>query len=232
MKYIPAAYKSIETEGFTLWHSAEEPCDHIEFFCDLIGHSLQQIFTLLEFQPRRELHCCLYHSNQEAQSQLNREIDGTMLLAPYSDLQKGMVVLQSPDIDKKNHQAQRMLRHITHEITHLLLYDKTGSEKVLGDGNINLNLPSWFSEGFAEVIALNVSNQPLPAPMQNESIDFEKMNNDLDDLCAENRSNAFKMATSVVYEFIIEHGIQFVFDNIGSLTTPSEQIFPADLQRG
>ncbi len=196
-----------------LWHDKQEEYQHIETIYPVIQKVIIKIESLLEFTPERELHFCMYSSNKDAQNQLNRPINRTMLMAPLSSPDKSLIVLQSPAVDQWNGDINRMNRHIAHEVCHQFINEKSSSQKSLGDNNANLNTPPWFNEGLAEVISHKVANIPIKRFDIPGDVDFELLDEDLENLFADIRTHAFGIATSIVNHLIQFHGVKYIFDN-------------------
>lgn len=208
--YIPEAYHVRKEDEFQIWYSPTENKPVIIYLKDLLQDSLNHIKELLKYSLKRKLHLCLFKTNQEAKESLKRDIPPTMLMAPFSSELDILIICQS----ENPHLQSRSItfkRHLIHEIIHAFVYDYSDSKKILGDGNKEMKVPTWFNEGLAEcvshkMIGKEIIVKPLVSIDELNSIDAY-----LNDLNNPGRELAFVQATGLVESFIKQDGSEYVF---------------------
>lgn len=211
--YIPENYIQKKCHKYSLWFHPNEPSDQMLFAETSIHSALCKTERLLRFSSTRALHFCVYHSNQEARAQLERDVPVTMFMAPFSSSAESLVIFHAPGTDPKNADKTRMLRHLVHKITHLFLYEKSGSTHRLGDHRRDVTIPTWFDEGVAEVVAHRAANEPIPPLDIPPQLDLKELDRHLDDLGSPKRPLAFFYAMNIVWNLVQKHTLQYVFEH-------------------
>lgn len=84
----------------------------------MVDDALRAIERLLAYRLRRELHVVVYGSNEEACRALDRRVPPTMLMAPLHTHELALIALQSPSVDPRNGDRERMRRHLGHVQAH------------------------------------------------------------------------------------------------------------------
>ncbi|MBN2144376.1 MAG: hypothetical protein JW774_07125 [Candidatus Aureabacteria bacterium] len=215
--YIPESYLYQKENYFQIWFSPTENKDNILFLSGIIEDALSGVETLLNYSLNRNSHVCLYATNAEAIQATKRNFNSSMLLAPFSSQTDSLIICQSEN-PKFQSRDNNFKRHLVHEIAHAFLYELSGSEKILGDNNIQMNIPAWFNEGFAEC----VSNKIMGNKFKTKSFDIDfgrdALNDHLNDINSPKRPAAFDYATGIVESFIIRNGHEYVFKNFSHFT--------------
>jgi hypothetical protein len=218
--FVPKEYSFIECTGFRLWHSHNEPKSHIELIIEAASYALDQICNRLRFKNLRKIEICLYHSNEQAVSSLDRRIPGNMAMAPYSTNKGSLIIVQNAMADSMNGDLQRMRRVLAHEICHLFVREKSCSSSFLGDGLKDMKVRPWIDEGLAEYLSWRCIGKRNPI-LQNH---FEYINNldevdrFLNDFNADERTAAFYTSTRLVESFIKELGLINFFESMTKLS--------------
>lgn len=152
LPYVPQTYRRSESPPCTFWTSPREAGKRRRRLRSWTFDATSFLSETLGFQPSRRLHVVSFRTNAEARLSLGREVPPTMALAPYAGETDCLVVVQSAEADPRNADPARMRGILVHEIAHQLVAEKTGSTKLLGDGNRFMNISTWLSEGFAELL--------------------------------------------------------------------------------
>jgi hypothetical protein len=213
MKYVPQKYIKKQKGQFILWHDVKETSKDVQKICDVIKEAIEEPSHLLGFIHRRVLHFCMYRTNSMAKKQLNRAVNGTILMAPLSTLENSLIIFHSPSVNPINGDKKRMKRHLIHEVCHQFINEKSDSTKELGDNNKNLYTPPWFNEGLSELIAHTIMQQPIVKKCIQRDLDLNELNKDLESLFSEKRNNAFEQAITIVNHLAQSHGIKYIFNN-------------------
>lgn len=215
LAYVPSHYQPRLVGGAVLWSrdGADAPA------ATIVPDAIRAIERLLAYRLQRAVHVVVYGSNAEACRALDRPIAPTMLLAPLHTPALALVALQAPSVDPRNGDAQRMRRHLCHELGHLFAAERTGSVKRLGDGNRGLRLASWVDEGFAENVAAAAAQRPdiIDAALQRAATatpSEERLVAAFDDLGSPDRDAAFAIATARIWRAVQAHGLRCVFDSL------------------
>jgi hypothetical protein len=223
--FVPKEYSYIECHGFRLWHSEDELKSQIDLIIEAGEYAVDYLRSELEFNNLRKIEICLYHSNHQAVSSLNRKITGNMAMAPFATNQGGLVIVQSAAADPVNGNHQRMRRILTHEICHLFVREKTRSSQCLGDGLKDLKVRPCLDEGLAEYLSWRSLGEKNPIFDE----DFEPIYNlgDVDhylnDFSSDRRMQAFYTSSCLAEFYISELGLLTFFE---SMTKLSEMIEP------
>jgi hypothetical protein len=184
----------------------------------VVTKALERVTDLLEFELKRALNVCMYHSLEVMRRSLDRKVPATMLMAPYHAKNESLIVCASPAVDAMNGDAGRMLRQISHEITHCAVAEISHSCKELGDGNVGRRVPAWLDEGLAVMVANEVGRRS-PQP-QAQGVPFatewteDEANRALDDLNSPRRSEAFAWAVSRVRDLCADGGMAALFTSL------------------
>jgi len=211
VSYVPDPYVQENHARFVLHHSPAEDAAVIQWVSEIMTQGLAFSFETLRFRPCRALHLCVFHSNTDACEQLRRAISPTMAMAPYADADVGLLMIHSPITDPLNADRTRMLRVLVHEIVHQLVAERSGSTKILGDGNRNMRVSTWITEGIAEYVGILATGElsRLEA-MQGqfstarEYFTFRTLSNCLDGLDHPARKSAFNHVVGAV-RLLCEH---------------------------
>ena len=230
--YIPASYEARAANGCTVWHSPDESLTHLDALTRLAEESLAFLEVMLSFRGARGLHLCCYRSNAEARLSLDRDVPASMALAPFSDCHHGLVVVQSADAALENADSVRMLRILVHEFAHLLTMEATGSQKSLGDQNLEMAIPTWLFEGIAEVCGLLAVKRKrsfarcLQSVAQTqEAWSFGEVSAKLENLNGRERAAAFDRATGAVAWLAAWEGLDRIVDR----ATVWSRVLPCEL---
>ena len=217
--HIPTSYEARAAKGLTVWHASDESLAHLDALTGLAEESLTLLEKMLSFRGIREIHLCCYRSNAEARRSLDRDVPASMALAPFSNRQHGLVVVQSPDAAPENADSVRMLRILVHEFAHLLTMEATGSRKRLGDENREMTIPAWLFEGIAEVCGLRAVERErafarcLRSVAQTQEVwTFSEVSARLEDLNSRERAAAFDRATGAVAWLAAWEGLDRILD--------------------
>lgn len=160
MKFVPSDYRSISASDVEMWRHPSEPDGVVTRFGLLASAVLEAVTLELDHAPSCALHLCIYRTNEDACVSLGRKVPSTMLMAPQIGGDWSLFVCQSPNVDPRNGDWERMQRHFAHELAHIGLADLTGGTKTLGDGGRRCRIRPWFDEGFAEIVAATVCKRP------------------------------------------------------------------------
>ncbi len=219
--YIPKEYIFNSINGKKIWFSESESESTVVFLSGLIESVFNDLENTLNFHPKRALNVCCYHNNYTARASLQRLIPDDMALAPFANSDASLVVVQSPRVSERNGDDLRMKGILTHEFTHIFSAEATGSKKILGDGNANMRIPTWLNEGYAEILRCCALGQERMLEDEfirfghlEKSVSFQQLNEALDGLTDEGRTEAFKIATAFVWEMVIATSIQQVFQKL------------------
>jgi len=222
--FIPKEYSCIECQGFRLWHSEDELKSQIGLIIDAGEYAFEYVRRKLEFQNLRKMEICLYHSNQQAVLSLNRQIPGSMAMAPYSTDKGGLIIVQSAAADPMNGDSQRMRRILAHEFCHLFVREKSGSSQCLGDGLKDLNVRPCLDEGLAEYLSWHSIGERNPILGEDfECIDnFEEVDHSLNDFTSDRRIQAFYTSIILVEFYIREFGLITLFESMTDFSKQPE----------
>jgi hypothetical protein len=222
--FVPKEFSFIECHGFRLWHSANELKSQINLIIEAGEYALDYVRRRLNFKNLRKIEICLYHSNHQAVSSLNRNITSSMAMAPYSTDQDGLVIIQSAAADPVNGNLQRMRRVLAHEICHLFVREKSGSSQCLGDGLKDLKVRPCLDEGLAEYLSWRSIGKRNPILNEEfECIDnLEKVDYFLNDFSSDMRAQAFYTSSHLVEFYIREFGLLTFFESMTDLSKQTE----------
>lgn len=226
--YIPDNYICITAEWGFIYSDVCELSENIDLIDSLVLDSVSRLKNSLSFDPTRKLHICVYNSNEVARRSINRIIPDNMAMAPYHSQTDALVILHSPSINSDNADCDRMSRIIIHEICHVFLAEIADDTKILGDGNEGKNTPSWFDEGFAEYVALVLTEDfrrledAIRLAEQASPMSDSRINKTLDGLDSESRPIAFAMAVSRVALLVQQFGIRNVFQHPPKRSNPAD----------
>jgi hypothetical protein len=222
--FVPKEYSYIECQGFRLWHSEDELKSQIDLIIEAGEYALDYVRSKLNFKNLRKIEICLYHSNHQAVSSLNRNIAGSMAMAPYSTDHGGLIIVQSSVADPVNGNLQRMRRILAHEICHLFVREKSGSSQCIGDGLKDLKVRPCLDEGLAEYLSWRSIGKMNPIWNENfECIDnLEEVDPLLNDFTSDRRIQAFYTSTRLVEFYIREFGLLTFFDSMADLSKQTE----------
>jgi len=222
--YLPTTYTSSSFDNVVVHHVPAEDATHVQMIAKLAQQAMGFVQQETSFIPSRQIHICLYHTNAEAQHQLQRNIPPTMAMVPFSGREAGLIVLQSPDAHPLNGERERMLRLLAHECTHLVIAETTGSLKVLGDGNRSMRISTWINEGFAELLghrAIGAIDRLEAAQKRFRNAkcyhSFKALSDLLDGLDHPARSDAFDHATAAVNLLVNRFNLEYAFPGILSI---------------
>lgn len=197
MENVPPGYGSSRLSSIEVWHHPDEGRDLLREFASLLAGLVADI----EIEVRHALGCalglCVYRTNDDARAALARPVPPTMLMAPRIAPDLSLIVCHSPAADPRNGDPSRMRRHFAHEIAHVVLADRTGGRRTLGDGGRLAKVRPWVDEGFAEVVAAVVCRRPdLVAPHMAaaEPWDEDELDAVLNDVGSLRRAAAFAEA--------------------------------------
>ena len=70
----------------------------------------------------------------------------------YCIEKRALIICFSPNLHFQNRNQTRMLRHLLHELIHIVITVESKSKRKLGDKLINLKVPVWLDEGLAEYV--------------------------------------------------------------------------------
>lgn len=208
--YVPATHEPTSLPHATLWSAAPAPL--VEGW---VEDALARVLACLEHRPSRALHVVVYASVQESDAALDRRIPATMLLAPLHQRELALIAVHAPETHPANRDAERMLRHLCHEIAHVCTAEVTGSLKRLGDRDAHLNVEPWVDEGIAECVAAVAADQPevieRAASRAVGRMSADEMNAAFRDLDSPDRTAAFAHATMAVWRAAQRHTLPGVF---------------------
>jgi len=220
--YLPSEYVMAYVHPVRFHFSSQECSANQAFVQHLGAEAFQYATEILDFTPARQVHVCCYHDVATSCRALGREVSPTMAMAPLSDEACGLAIIHSPSLDPMNRDTSRMMRILVHEFVHLLVAERSGSIKILGDHNRNMRISGWLNEGIAEAVGLQaigaetrISSMAERFQMAQTVYSFESLSQQLDDLDHAVRSEAFVYATGAVH--LLCHragGIRNVFDQI------------------
>jgi hypothetical protein len=217
--FIPAGHVLTRTRRTHLWQRPQG--GRTEPWAPLLDDLVIEMERHLSFEIRCRLHVVVYSTNEEARATLGRAVPTSMLLAPVQGPDDSVIAVQSVAADARNGDCGRMRRHLCHELAHVMVALRTGSEKRLGDGDRDMHVSPWVNEGFAVCVAamitgrLDLIEEALagePA-WPGRQIDLDVALNDLN---GENRSAAFAIATARLWRAIQTHGLDDVFANLAN----------------
>lgn len=134
-------WKSLEVSGFIInWVSGD-----FEFGQAVVNETQKGLKAIQELLPDagpvKPVVIYVYPSSQDLQNAL--ELNGLAWVAGHSSPDLGIILVSIP---VGSEQGLEMERQIPHELTHVLLYQVTGSGYK--------NLPVWLSEGLASLAEL------------------------------------------------------------------------------
>ena len=210
--YIPESYLNQKEKQFQIWFSPTEIKDNILFLSHVVEEALSGVEELLKYSLSRNLHVCLFATNAEATQSTQRNFSSYMLMAPFASKTDTLIICQSNN-PKFQSRDLNFKRHMVHEITHAFLHEYSGSEKILGDNNIQMNVPAWFDEGFAECVSNKIMGNKFQVRIFDPDFDLNVLNDYLNDINSPERITAFAYATSLVESFVFENGHENVFKN-------------------
>lgn len=221
LPYVPVHYEMTMLGNVRFYFSAQETAEHRELIQRTGMNAFYYVIDVLSFTPMRQVHVCCYSSSDDAHLALGRSVSSTMAMAPYSDSDRGLVIIHSPSLDPMNGDETRMHRILAHEFVHLFVAERAGSTKLLGDDNRNMLVSSWLNEGLAEVVGLRsiVAVARLSAMVESFCTSeqfhaFGTLSHWLDDLDDVSRALAFKHVTAAVEMLCRRYGIRSVFDQL------------------
>lgn len=218
--HIPEGYAPLERESATIWMSPTERNDPVTSkVASLIEQAVGSVTTLLAFHPRRAIHAVIYASTHDAHEALGRRVPPSFLMAPLHTRETAVIVAHSPRIDPRNGDRERMLRHLCHEVSHVVAAERTGSTKRLGDGNTRMRMRPWVDEGFAVCVAAQAAGQPEALERvlgRNDAValSMDEIDQELCALHSSRRSEAFAAATARVWAAVQRQGYEFVFAHL------------------
>lgn len=222
--FVPKEYSHIKCHDFRLWHSKDELKSQIQLVIDAGGYAFEYVCSRLKFKNLRSIEICLYHSNHQAVSSLQRQITGNMAMAPYATDKCGLIIVQSATADSINGDLQRMRRILAHEICHLFVREKSGSASVLGDGLKDMKVRPWIDEGLAEYLSWRCIGKENSLSAEDvECIgDLDEADLLLNDFSSDRRVSAFYTATHLVEFYIGELGLLNFFESMTKLSETAE----------
>ncbi len=239
LPYIPDSHEAVRHDDVWLHFSLHESEASRNFVRRMCGGSLQRVVEVLDYEPVREVHVCCYHSSEQAQAGLGRQVSPTMAMAPFASAEQGLVIMHSPDLDPMNADESRMSRLLAHEFVHLFAAERSQSTKLLGDGNENMRVSAWLNEGLAEIVGFDVisANDRLSAIRSafhaaQTFHPFGALSQWLDDLDDGRRFLAFTHATAAVDLLRQRHGIRAIFQQLLKIEksfTPQDVCCPSHL---
>ncbi|MEN6369039.1 MAG: hypothetical protein ABFD77_04985 [Thermotogota bacterium] len=221
LPYVPRTYRRDESAPFVLWTSPCETGEHRACLRSWAFDAMSFLSEALGFRPSRRLHVVSFRTNEEARLSLGREVPSAMALAPYAGEADCLVVVQSASVDSRNADPDRMRGILVHEMAHQLIAERTGSTKLLGDGNRCVNVSTWLNEGLAELLRFQFLHDA--ARIEGALGEFERardiltwrdVDGLLDDLDADRRAEAFVRATGAVAWLAREAGVVMLFDRL------------------
>lgn len=219
--YIPETYHRVECPGYTFYASPSANMGQMDFLQQWMIDVLAYVKRTCGFENRRQISLCCFQSNEEARMHLDRPINETMAMAPYSDEAKGLIIVQSGEASPLNLSPERMRRVLAHEVCHLFVSEMSGGKKILGDGNMHIKIPSWLDEGFAEVVSNLFSGRHSKCEAwldeleaSSDSLTFKELSQHLDDLWSDLREAAFRYSGALVYGLVRELSADFVFRHL------------------
>ncbi len=215
--FIPSSHVEKRTRRAHLWKSSE--ASGAESWEALLDAWIDEMEDCVGFAISCRLHVVVYATNLEARTHLQRDVPPTMLLVPVSGPRDSVVAVQSAAADAANGDLKRMHRHLSHEIAHVMVALRTGSEKRLGDGDRLMRVAPWVNEGFATCAAAICAGQldaleRVLARASGVSFDVDSA---LNDLTSEHRAAAMAVATAGVWQAIRTRGLRQVFDSLTEL---------------
>ena len=220
--FVPRQHLAQECSGYRLWHHRDERPEDLEFVKGVVSFAVSWLLEELAVQPRRTLHVCLYHANEEAQAHLNRDVPGNMAMAPFSSAEASLIVIHSRRVHPMNADFDRMRRVLVHELCHCLLREKTGSSVMLGDDLRDMRVRPWLDEGFAEVMSWRAIGESVPrigAVSAGAPSSLDELDRNLNDLSSAKREAAFVEVARRVQMLTKRLGVRGVFENLVGLTS-------------
>jgi hypothetical protein len=172
---------------------------------DAASYALDQICDRLRFKNLRRIEICLYHSNEQAVSSLDRRIPGNMAMAPYSTDKGSLIIVQNAMADSMNGDVQRMRHVLAHEICHLFVREKSCSSSFLGNRLKHMKVRPWIDEGLAEYLSWRCIGKRNPILQKSfEYIDnLDEVDRLLNDFDSDKRILAFY--TSIYHDKTISN---------------------------
>jgi hypothetical protein len=200
-----------------LWKCASQA--RPEVWEPLLDGLVGSVESLLGSRVTCRLHVIVYRSNDDARAALARAVPPNMLLAPALGPRDSVIAVQSVAADPANGDCQRMSRHLSHEVAHVMVALETGSEKRLGDGDRHLRVSPWVNEGFAVCAAALATGQleAIRRAVEREMLLTTKpfdLDGAVNDLAGPHRSAATAIATSRVWGALQVHGVRQVFSSL------------------
>jgi hypothetical protein len=221
LPYVPRTYRRRESTPCTFWVSPSGDDDLLRDLRSWTVDATSFLSETLGFQPSRRLHVVLFRTNEEARVSLGREVSPTMALAPFAGEADCLVVVQSAEADPQNADPERMRGILVHEIAHQFVAERTGSRKVLGDGNRLVNVSTWLNEGLAELLRLQFLRDAARIEgalgefaTAKDAVTWREVDRFLDDLGAGRRAEAFVWATGAVAWLARRAGVAALFSQL------------------
>jgi hypothetical protein len=192
----------------------------------ILDGAIIEMERCLDFELSCRLHVVVFSTNREARLHLDRAIPSNMLLAPVLGAEDSVVAVQSAEADAANGDCERMRRHLCHEIAHVVVILRTGSEKRLGDGDCGLKVAAWVNEGFAVCAAAIATQQFGPierarARAEQYGATVSNLDHAVNDLTGERRPAAMAVATMRIWKTIQVHGLRPTFARLTELSASS-----------
>lgn len=212
--YIPDHYVETRTLRARLWKRPSPP--DTEPWETLLDDIVANVERCLDFELTCHLHVVVHATNQDYRSSVGRDVPDTMLMAPLLGARASVIAVHSASANPINGDCVRMRRQLCHELGHVMVALRTGSEKRLGDGDRGLRVRPWVNEGFAECVAAIACNRLdlIERALQTQRScgtpppDLDAAINDLN---GADRSRACAFATAQVWQAIQGHGLRQVF---------------------
>lgn len=204
-KKIPVEYVHTKVEGFEFYHHEFESKKNIAFLESCIFVALKETKKILGYKPNRALIFCAFCSVLDYQKTFGKTVPDNMLTLAYYDNNFSLITLFSPVTNLQNADKKRMIRHLSHEIAHAFIYEKT--ESVFYPTK-RINVENWINEGFAEIVASKVCAKPeiiknyLFTAEKYKTIKLKKLNEYLDDFDSPMRQIAFACSAKLVSDEI------------------------------
>ena len=135
-------WQSIQTDGFTVfWY--QEDTDLGQRILNIADEGLERINSQIGVPWPDNIQIYAYASVLEMQDTLMFSGDSSSWVAGHADPELGIIVVSLPPGPE---QILEIRRQIPHEMVHILLYDKMGSNYS--------KLPRWLNEGLASTAEL------------------------------------------------------------------------------
>lgn len=186
----------------TVWAAPGAPVGEVT---EWIAFAADAVPMHLGHAPSRRWHFAVSGSPAETHEISRRDLPPTFLVAGWHDEQDALVLLHAPDLHPRNRDPERMRRLLCHECSHLLVAERSGSKKVLGDGDVGMCVRPWLDEGIAQLVSAEICarNDLVAAALDRAPrtafASLDDVDTALRALDAQDRGLAFDVATALVH---------------------------------